>query len=168
MVVLKTGLLPRLARPLDEGTHWRNRPLLGSHKTWRGIVLMVCCAGGFTYLQSMIERRRGGGMVHAVPDYRLPPALAGALIGLSYSLAELPNSFIKRQLGVPPGKQSMRAPWAQYVVDQTDSVIGCLVALRWCASPTRGEMAVAFVLGSGIHVCFEQLLHAIGVKRRLE
>jgi hypothetical protein len=57
--------------------------------------------------------------------------------------------------------------WLQYVVDQSDSVAGCLVALRFFYGPTRLETGAAFTTGLLLHVGVDQLMHALGVKRRL-
>ena len=71
-------------------------------------------------------------VLHRVPAYRrrLPrpvaqanPALVGAVSGLAVWSGELPNSFLKRQLGIPPGEQQ-RSP-AGFVIsifDQADWV----------------------------------------------
>lgn len=55
----------------------------------------------------------------------------GALLGLGTVAGELPNSFVKRQLGVPPGRLPAgvgRLVFAAY--DQVDLVPGIYVALR--------------------------------------
>lgn len=166
VVVLKTDVLRRLALPIDGGKQWRTRPLLGSNKTWRGLLLMSACTAGFTHLQSLVGRQGHDDLFSVWRDYRVGPWLAGSIMGLSYCLAELPNSFIKRRLGIPPGARSAHAAPVQYVVDQTDSVIGCLVALRTFYRPRRGEVVLAFVLGSAIHIGVDRLLHVIGVKRQ--
>jgi len=54
----------------------------------------------------------------------------------------------------------------QYVVDQLDSVVGCLLALRTFHHPTRGELIGALALGGGLHVAIDASLYLIGVKGR--
>ncbi len=165
VLVLKSDALRRLAIPLDRGKQWRGRPLLGSNKTWRGVLLMTAGTAVLTHLQSIVGPPRHHRRLSIRPDYQTRPWIAGSILGLSYCLAELPNSFVKRRLGVAPGAQSVRAGLVQYVVDQIDSVIGCLVALRFLYRPRPGEVALAFVLGSTIHIGVDQFAHAIGVKR---
>ncbi len=166
VVVLKFDVLRCLTMPIDGGRKWRARPLLGSNKSWRGVLVMTGCTAGFTHLQALIGRQKNDSILSISSDYRMRPWLAGSVMGLSYCLAELPNSFIKRRLGIPPGARSARMSVLQNLVDQTDSVIGCLVALRFFYRPRRGEALLAFVLGSAVHIGVDRLLHAIGVKRR--
>jgi hypothetical protein len=166
VVVLKANLLQPLAIPLDGGRRWRARPLLGSNKTWRGVLLMSAFTAVFTRLQSAIGQQKRTTVLSVSHDYRLNPWLAGMMMGLSYCLAELPNSFIKRQLGVPPGARSSGAPRTQYIIDQSDSVIGCVVALRLYYRTRPGETTLAFVLGFTLHVLIDRLLYGIGVKQR--
>jgi len=168
ILALKSQLMRRLAVPLDRGKQWRGRPILGSNKTWRGVLLMTASTAGFTHLQFALGRHKPGPVLGVLRDIRVSPWLAGGVMGLSYCLAELPNSFLKRQLGVPPGGRSVRAGFFQYLVDQVDSVIGCLVALRLLYRPRRGETFFAFFLGSSIHVGVDQLLYAAGVKQSPE
>lgn len=164
-VVLKLDLMPRLTKPIDGGRTWRGRPLLGSNKTWRGVLVMTLVTGWLTGLQSMLESRMHMRRGAVSPDYRLTPFLAGSLIGLTYCLSELPNSFFKRRLAIAPGQQSARYRSTQYVIDQIDSAVGCLIALRAVYRTQPGDLALAFVLGSSAHVSVDRLLYVVGVKR---
>jgi hypothetical protein len=98
---------------------------------------------------------------------RPPPFVCGAIYGLGYVLGELPNSFLKRRLGVAAGDRSPRFGSLQYVADQVDSVIGCLIALRTFHRPTRAEVISAAVLGSALHIGIDRSLYTLGVKRRV-
>lgn len=75
----------RFARPVDEGRLWADRrPILGSHKTWRGI------------LASLL----GGAVVF--PVLHVPWWVAGGAALLAMS-GDLLSSFIKRRLKYPSG-----------------------------------------------------------------
>jgi CDP-diglyceride synthetase len=167
VVVLKTDTLSGLAAPLDGGLHWRGKPLLGPRKTWRGVVIM-------TALSALVARAQAGAARHSrllasvSPfDYeRVNPWFLGVALGLGYCLAELPNSFVKRRLGIAPAGTTDRWAWLQYLVDQSDSLAGCLVALRPFYRPSRAEAGLAFGTGLALHVGVDQLMHALGVKQR--
>ena len=167
VVVLKTGLLPGLAAPLDRGLLWRGKPLLGPRKTWRGVIVM-------TTLSALVARAQSGAAARSERlralspfDYnRINPWLLGIALGLGYCLAELPNSFVKRRLDIAPAGRADRFAWLQYVVDQSDSVAGCLVALRFFYKPTWLETGLACATGLALHVGVDKLMHALGVKRR--
>jgi len=165
VLVLKLKIVTGLAVPLDGGRRWRGQPLFGENKTWRDVVLMTALTAVFTRVQHGYCRQRRGAVVSVVNDYSASPWLCGAIMGLCYCLAELPNSFAKRRLGIPPGKSTRCGALAQYVVDQTDSVLGCLIGMRSFYHFRRGEAVLAFGLATLIHMAVERLLHAIGVKK---
>jgi hypothetical protein len=168
VAVLKTGLLPGLAAPLDRGLHWRGKPLLGPRKTWRGVIVMTTVSALVASAQSAAARRSARLRAFSPFDYeRINPWLLGVALGLGYCLAELPNSFVKRRLDIPPAGTSDRFARTQYLVDQSDSVAGCLVALRLFYKPTWLETGLAFATGVALHVGVDRLMHALGVKRRV-
>lgn len=159
VAVLKTDLLHGLAIPLDAGRVWRGRRLFGVNKTWRGVLLMTALTAGFTRLQVIAWPQKS-------PEGRswANPWVAGSLMGLSYCMAELPNSAVKRQFGIPPGGRARQSAMLQYVADQTDSVAGCLIAARFLYRTPPPELAAAFLLGTLIHIGVDRMLYAIGVK----
>ena len=167
VVVLKTGLLAGLAVPIDRGLQWRGKPVLGPRKTWRGVIIMTTLSALVASGQAVAARHSARLRVLSPFDYdRTNPWLLGFTLGLGYCLAELPNSFIKRQLDIAPAGTTDKWAWLQYLVDQSDSVAGCLVALRFFYKPSRLEASLAFVTGLALHVGVDQLMHAWGVKRR--
>lgn len=143
-VVIKYDLLALLARPIDGGVELGGAPLFGANKTWRGPIVMV------------------GASSAAAAAFGLPVAL-GACLGAAYSLAELPNSFLKRRLGIAPGSRTRRRAVLQYIVDQGDSAAGCTLALGLFVH-TPELLAVTFAAGFAIHAIFDALLYALGVK----
>jgi hypothetical protein len=163
VVVLKTRALSGLARPIDGGRTLGGRPLLGPGKTWRGVLLMPTLTALAASLTVALARRLPPD-VSPFPGRRVRPWLLGAVLGLGYCAGELPNSFVKRRLGIPPGDSARRLGWLQYAVDQTDSVAGCLIALRLVYRPRRVELGLAAVLGAGAHVAVDLLMRAIGLR----
>ncbi len=167
VVVLKSGFLGSLAVPIDGGLRWRGKPVLGPRKTWRGVVVMSTLSALVAGGQASAARRSARVRALSPFDYgRTNPWLLGFALGLGYCLAELPNSFVKRRLDIAPAGVGDRWGWFQYIVDQSDSVAGCLVALRFFYKPSRLETGLAFSTGLALHVGIDQLMHAWGVKRR--
>jgi CDP-diglyceride synthetase len=163
VAVLKTGTLGRLATPIDGGRMLRGRPLVGPSKTWRGFVLMpVLAALGASLAVALGGRLRPE--LSPFPGRRVRPWLLGAVLGLGYCAGELPNSFVKRRLGIPPGASARRLAWLQYGIDQTDSVAGCLIALRLVYHPRPVDLALAAALGSAVHVAVDRLMSSIGLR----
>jgi len=167
VAILRLDALRSLDIPLDAARTWRGRPLLGRNKTWRGVVVMSLASALVMHAQAALARRSPAvARITAVDFARVNPLAGGAIYGLGYVIGELPNSFVKRQLGIGPGVRSDRWARLQYVTDQLDSVVGCLLALRTFHRPTRGEFIGALALGAGLHVAIDASLYLIGVKRR--
>jgi hypothetical protein len=163
VAVLKTGALGRLATPIDGGRMLRGRPLLGPSKTWRGLVVMPVLAALATSLAVALGRRLPPDLA-PFPGRRVEPWLLGAVLGLGYCAGELPNSFVKRRLGIPSGARVRRLAWLQYTIDQADSVAGCLIALRLVCRARPTELLLAAGLGSGVHVAVDRLMTSIGLR----
>ena len=154
-IVIKRDLLRALARPLDGG-----RGLLGANKTWRGVFVMVVGSTVFVALQSSIDVD-----ALALVDYREPlVVLLGPALGAGYSLAELPNSFVKRRLGVAPGCRARRLEPLQYVADQGDSVVGATLAVALFVRDAE-VLALVATLGFALHAGIDRLLYVFQVKQ---
>jgi CDP-2,3-bis-(O-geranylgeranyl)-sn-glycerol synthase len=164
-VVIKRDLLPWLERPLDGGRRFRGRPLFGANKTWRGVVVMACGCTAGTLIELGLRQFDTFAGIELV-WLTLPSALAlGLALGLGYSLAELPNSFLKRRLGIGPGQVSATQSRVQYLADQGDSALGGTCAIAFFL-PVPHVLAMVFAVGLGLHVVFDRLLYATGVKER--
>jgi hypothetical protein len=157
--------MPWLARPLDFGRSFRGARIFGENKTWRGLLLMSTVAVLVVLGQSELYRLDAFREISHV-DYPKTSWLAlGLALGLSYSLSELPNSFLKRRLGIPPGGVSRSRELVQYVVDQADSAVGGTLALAFFGLGW-GALLLVFILGFVLHVAMDQLFFLFGVKRR--
>jgi CDP-archaeol synthase len=97
--VLRFDLLRPLRRPLDGGASWRGRRLLGDNKTWRGALVMTTGP-----LLATVVLHRFAWYRRRLP-VEVNPLLLGALLGIGTVAGELPNSFLKRRLGIAPGAQ---------------------------------------------------------------
>jgi CDP-2,3-bis-(O-geranylgeranyl)-sn-glycerol synthase len=159
VAVITLDLAPWLARPIDAGRSWRGRRLLGSNKTWRGFVVMPA-ASAITVAAQQALASRSRRLAGLVPLRRgAPPAwIAGAICGAAYVVAELPNSFVKRRLGIAPGTSAPRARALQYVVDQFDSVVGCAVAIRVLYRIDVADATASALLGAAFHVAVERAM----------
>jgi CDP-2,3-bis-(O-geranylgeranyl)-sn-glycerol synthase len=166
VAVITLDLVPALARPIDADRRWRGRPLLGGNKTWRGFVVMPAATAVTVAAQQAIARRSPRLAALAPLHSGAPPWIMGATCGAAYVLAELPNSFLKRRLGVAPGGSASRARIAQYVVDQIDSVIGCAVAIRLFYRIDTADAAASAAIGAVFHVAVERAMRVLGRRSR--
>ena len=162
VAVITLDLAPQLARPIDAGRRWRGRPVLGSNKTWRGFVVMpMATAITVASQQALVTRTRHSAALVPLRRGAPPPWIVGAICGAAYVVAELPNSFVKRRLGIAPGTSAPRARAAQYAVDQLDSVVGCAIAIRMLYRIETVDAAASALLGAGCHVAVERLMRML-------
>ena len=81
-------------------------------------------------------------------------------------IGELPNSFVKRRLGIPPGAQR-RSPGGVVisVVDQADWVPAAWLLLSpvWRMRPSEAARIAALV--AAVHVPINMIGYAIGARR---
>lgn len=160
--VLALDLAPALRRPLDLGLEWRGKRLLGPNKTWRGALVMLAGTLGATVLLS----RRPAYWRRLPPEVqRAGPSRLGLVLGAGVVLGELPNSFVKRRLGVPPGGRS-RSPTGGLltIFDQADfvPVVWLLLLPDW-RMPARDAL-VSFVAVAAVHVPVNLIGYAIGAR----
>lgn len=123
MLAVTRGWLSHLAIPICT-------PLFGANKTWRGVALVPL----FTAIGAPLSIP----LAQIMAATELPTGLyqwlwISAIGGLGYVLAELPNSFCKRRLGVAPGESSARYKTLFMLGDQLDSGIGSGIAF-WLVS----------------------------------
>ena len=156
VLVVRFDLVPRTAKPIDGGRTFHGRPLFGVNKTWRGVFVMTVgtALGAALFLP-------------LAPPMTQPPSVGwaglGAAMGLGYVVAELPNSFAKRRIGIPPGGEDNRGI-VGYLMDQSDSVVGVVLAFALVARPSVADILVLLLCGTLVHIGFDALLHVIGVK----
>jgi CDP-diglyceride synthetase len=117
---IRFGVLGELASPIS-------RNLFGANKTYRGV---LCVALGTAAAFAAINASWLG---------------LGFVVGAAAMAAELPNSFLKRRVGIPPGAQAdgMRG-LAFHALDQVDVVFGAWAVMAWVVKPTLGRLAGSF------------------------
>lgn len=165
-------LKSELSRPfgiaLDGGRTFRGRRLLGDNKTWRGFVVMVP-AVSLSFILTRFILASFGGVSHGPWSLSVGAYLMlGAWTGFAFMLAELPNSFIKRQWDIAPGDAATH-PLARpvcFTLDQVDSIIGGLIALSLFVPVPMMSWFYILVIGAVVHWVFNCVLMLIGLKTR--
>lgn len=163
---MKYGWLAFLARPMDRGRRLGGQPIFGHSKTWRGPVAVALGAAAVYALQ-----RHG---LHHLPvfaglelvDYAvLPGVWLGALAGAAAEFAELPNSFVKRRLGIEPSGTTSGLPGVVFFLwDQLDLLLGYWLVLA-CALPvTPLRVAISIVVVAGLHPLVTLIGYMLGMR----
>jgi CDP-2,3-bis-(O-geranylgeranyl)-sn-glycerol synthase len=165
---LRSRFSQRFNAPLDLGMTLRGRRILGENKTLRGFIIMLPATAGSFFLLGLIVSKRPDLYARIWPMSPSAFALLGLWAGLGFMVGELPNSFLKRQLGIPPGgaPQQMQAKVLFFALDRFDSIAGMLIAVS-LAVPTRWQTWLYLALiGPTIHWSFSVILYWCGVKGR--
>ena len=152
MVFVKLPILKSWRVPMDGGKVLKDgKRLFGDNKTWKGFV-------GMAVLTSLFA-----GLVWQWNAAIAWPFLSGAGLGFSYVLFELPNSFVKRRLGLKAGTNG---GIVQTFFDQADSVIGCALFL-WATRAATWQAFLGFiVLGVFTHYVINLLLYFVKLKNQ--
>lgn len=160
--VLTFDLLPRLKRPLDLGATVGGTRLFGDNKTWRGAIVMLTGVVAAAALLSLWPW-----YWHKLPDgiRDAGPWVYGLLLGLGVVVGELPNSFLKRRLGIAPGTQR-RGPGGLLLslYDQADFVLVIWVLLLPLWTMSVAEAAIAFAVVTAVHLVINLVGYAVGAR----
>jgi CDP-diglyceride synthetase len=166
---LHSRISQALAIPLDGGRMFRGRPILGANKTLRGFVVMIPAAAlAFAAIAVAVSLR--GGVLPATL-WQLTPlgyAALGAWAGFGFMAGEIPNSFVKRRLGILPGQAPASGLTRAicFTVDRLDSIVGALTAVTLAVSTPWMTWLWVIILGPSIHLLFSWWLFRLGVKGR--
>ena len=165
---IKYDWLSGLKRPLDLGVRFRGRRFFGDQKTWRGLVInVVFCTVG-TMIQAWLQ---GKGYLPSwilLLDYHKYRYIVGLLLGLGMTVGELPNSFIKRQLDIPPGKRKEGPVGvAFFLFDQVDLTIGIWIFLFFLIRPSLLMVLWSFLLTLVMHVAISSVGYLVGMRKTM-
>ena len=164
MVPILVAPLPYLRdldAPIDGGLTYRGKRLLGTHKTWRGLIAGVLCSTFVLWLQQL-------GVDHSAllrhlteqVDYaHLPTLVLGPLFGLGALGGDAIESFFKRQRGVAPGHG-----WFPF--DQTDYIIGGALITMPFVQLTILQYLLLICIWLVIHVISTYVGFVLGLKER--
>lgn len=157
----------RTAIPLDGGGTFRGKRIFGDNKTWRGFIVMVPASGIFFVLwHSAFLLIQGAETLWPLSNFKY--FLTGTAVGAAFMLAELPNSFFKRQAGVQPGKPASGRTGRIlcFLVDQVDSVLGSLIVISFMLPLSVWVWVTLTIGGAAAHLLFNFILLKLGIRSR--
>lgn len=169
----RSKALKRLQIPMDGGRNLADgRRIFGDNKTWKGflgyIVLNMICMvlWGLVCKAAGIEAYNL--FYKGVDNTPWNNLIIGLLLGLAYGLFELPNSFLKRRLGIVPGKSTNGGMKAFFVfLDQADSVFGCVLVVCLYAPMSAGFYFLYVVVGAFTHIVINILLYCMKLRKNM-
>jgi CDP-2,3-bis-(O-geranylgeranyl)-sn-glycerol synthase len=132
--------IPLLNYPIDFKLRFRNKPLFGKNKTWRGLIVGIITATIFTLIQTLLYK--------FIPSWYLFEYtytnfyIIGILLGAGALVGDFVESFFKRQLNIKPGKS-----WP--VFDQLDWIFGAIIFLLFY-QPLNTWIIIAAIIIYGL------------------
>jgi hypothetical protein len=160
LVANKTNLLPKLAKPIDGNRKIGDIPILGSHKTWRGLIVELITGTGYFQIMFLLHEYFSLGLYETIgfDQYLINPLIVGFLLSLATVFGDLLFAFIKRRIRIKPGKAFM--PF-----DQTNYVIGSFIFLQPIYHFEYPFWVSLFIMTFFIHVIFNRLGYNLGLHK---
>ena len=154
----KANLFNFLDKEIDLGKKFLGQPILGSHKSWRGVILgivvgfLTVLAQSFLYRFPVIQRI-------SFLDYgQINIFLFGFLISSGAVFGDLLFAFIKRRLKMRPG--------ARFIpFDQTNYVIGSAIFLTAILKIEIMVWITLFVLTFLLHIIANRIGYHLKLNR---
>ena len=173
MVFVKAPFLDNLKTPMDNGRILRDgKRLLGDNKTWKGFWGMIILTSlSMLLFQTLAIGFDWANELSLFPFrnwfFPIDGLLYGAIWGFAYVLAELPNSYIKRRIDIAPGTNSTGFKGKLFLlIDQADSVIGCVLFMPLFFTPTFIDAIAVIVIATALHLMINFLLYLVGLKNQ--
>lgn len=154
--------LAKTAVPIDLDVKWRGKEIFGKNKTWRGLLVGVITGVLVAGVQAALFFNVDFFNRNTLVDYgKVNFILLGFFMGGGALAGDLVKSFIKRRLGLPPGK-----PWFPW--DQLDWITGAIVLSSIVFVPPADAAIVTAVIYVGVHLCSDRVVCHMGMKKREE
>lgn len=167
IISLKLDLFPSLKEPVDFGKKWRKKRIFGDNKTFRGFVVMPVATFLTVLFVGIFAKLLNVDTDVVVFDYSVEGSWKALIFGLAYPLGELPNSFIKRQMEVAPGKRLKgRAGRALDFLDKVDSLLLCGIVAFFLYGLCWDYVIGAIALGIILHYLTDFIMVRIGLKKK--
>lgn len=150
-----------LDKPIDNNKKLWGMPILGSHKTWRGLIVELLACSLFTQLffasnafYNLNVYESLGFKAYA----QMNGLIFGLWLGLGIVFGDLFFAFIKRRLRLKPG-----FPFVPF--DQTNYVLGACLFIEPLLHLGLIFWLTLFILTFIIHVTFNRLGYNLGLHK---
>jgi hypothetical protein len=155
-----------LKKPLDFGLSFRGKRVFGDNKTWRGLLIQVifCTLGAM--IQGWLQKHGVVPPWLAFFDYVKHGPVVGFFLGLGMTIGELPNSFLKRRLDIPPGKRR-GGGWGLlfFFLDQVDLALGIWLFFFLVVRPPALLVLWSLVLTAALHLAVSSVGYVLRMRK---
>lgn len=173
MIWCKIGVLKTLSVPMDFNKNFIDgKRIFGDNKTWKGFIGYILFNIIFAVIWGLIcniSNINHLNYFYVNNDNNLVfNLLIGLLLGLGYGLFELPNSFIKRRIGIKEGKGATGVSKVIFTfIDQADSVIGCALVVWLFYNLGIKLFLLYIVIGAGTHIIINMMLYFLKLRKNM-
>jgi CDP-2,3-bis-(O-geranylgeranyl)-sn-glycerol synthase len=152
--------LKKYDAPIDGGRTFRSQPLLGPHKTWRGIIAGAIVATLTLWLQQLLAANFSWAQfLSGDVDYAaLPVLIIGPLFAIGALGGDAIESLFKRRLNIQSGRA-----WIPF--DQVDYIIGSVAVSLLFVTLSLWQYILIFVIWFLMHVIVSFIGYKLGLKK---
>lgn len=172
MIAAKMQFYQKIALPLDFYKTIGGKRIFGDNKTFAGVLVLPISCMAMQILWGVLCKQLHisdwNQLYVAYPNSISFNAVVGFMFGIIYILFELPNSFIKRRLEIPPGKtvKGWRGIFF-FLYDQVDSLIGVMLILVVVSHISMLQYLRYVILGGVTHITINIILYRLKIRRNL-
>jgi CDP-2,3-bis-(O-geranylgeranyl)-sn-glycerol synthase len=146
-----------LNTPVDFNKKYKGKPVLGSHKTWRGLFFGVLGAVIIAYIQFLLQKYPAFSNISLL-DYSDWFAV-GFLLGFGALSGDIIKSFFKRRVNIKPGK-----PWIPW--DQLDYAVGAMLFIYPVYPLPFMQMIIILSISFFGHILFNHLGYYLKIRKQ--
>jgi len=156
-LIIAMALGRRFAHPLDLALTLGGEPVLGAHKTFRGLLAGLVAAVTVACVQAWLYAWPSVRTLSLLPYDQVNPAWWGLLMGVGALCGDALKSFIKRRRRIPPGR-----PWIPF--GQIDFLIGALALTSIVFTPPWSVVAGILIVMPVIKVLVGHVAYRVGLR----
>ena len=149
---------PVFARKIDFLNYPVSEKLFGKNKTYRGFFFGVIMGILIAYFQAYLYSSEAIKSISLVDYSNVNVFFLGFLMGAGALSGDIVKSFIKRRIGIAPGK-----PWIPF--DQTDFLIGALLFVSIIYLPKTEVIVTIFLVMPFIKLILDQIGYLLGINK---
>lgn len=174
MLFTKSKLYKKHRKPIDKNKLLKDgKRLFGDNKTWIGFwsmalfgALMQILYGVLCNNITFLGDNNYLYLNHSNTVFY--NSIVGFLLGFSYMVFELPNSFVKRRINIIPGKTSKgRIGILFFIIDQIDSLFGVALILALFYEMTFFQYFMYIIVGGVTHIVVNLILYKLKIRRNI-
>ncbi len=157
-LIARIKIFDFLGKPVDFNKKFLSKPILGSHKTWRGVIFAMLMGILTVMLQAELFQFSFIQKISFLNYQQINIFLFGFLISGGAVFGDLFFAFIKRRLQLKPGAKFL--PF-----DQTNYVLGAALFLTCFLKIDIFIWVTIFILTFFLHIIFNRIGFLLGLHK---